>query len=457
MTIINDNLISMANSLGQRTAARDFVQAPKLTDRKLSTLYSDSWIIRKYVDVRTRDMTRLNREITTEMSPEQMKAFEAANRRLGVFKCREELMAWTSLYGDAMVLAITDADAESMKEPLDDAELVQRFIVLDKTAYTFDKDRETDITSANFNKPRMYKIDVGSGEILVHNSRVHRVEAGKRSIKERNTFAGQYGRSDIQPIYQPLLNYLATATNISDIVDQSKTDVLSIEGFNAAIAAGREADFIAVAQAMRSIRSSTDALMIDATANHDQKEMTFAGLVDILKSQRDDLAGACDMPLTRLFGQSAAGFASGEEDNQNYYETLASLQESRLRPADDFFDKFVLREMRSEFNQLDYTYPSIELSNEVEESTILVSTVGALSTALQDGVITEAQYATELKNKGLVNSITDQDINELENMLSEQAQIAASEAEQASRSLLSESNVNPSENNATNSLGGATA
>lgn len=452
MATYNDNIVSMANSLGQRTAARDFVGSPKLTDKKLGSLYRDSWIIQKYVDGGVSDMTRLNREITTSLESDETKALEAAYRRLGAFKHRQEILTWVSVYGDAMILAVTDHS--ELKDPLDmDVEKIQRFIVLDKTAYTFDNDLEDDITSANFGKPRIYKVNVGGNDILVHNSRVCRVEAGLRSIKERNTIHGKYGRSDLQAIYQPLLNYLTTAINISDIVDQSKTDILSIEGFNAAIAAGREDDFIAVGLAMKAIRSSTDALMIDAKTTYDQKEMTFAGLVEILKAQRDDLAGACSRPLTRLFGQSAAGFASGAEDNQNYYETIASLQEARLRPIDDFIDKFILKDMGVEYSQLDYTYPSIELSNDVEDSTILSTTVTALSTALQDGVINEFQYATELKNKGLISSITDEDIEFLKDLINETTQSTFGKTEQTGGSVLPQTANTIGQGDAGNSSG----
>lgn len=440
MTTLNDNIVSMANSLGQRTAARNFVAGPKLNDKKLGELYADSWIIQKFVDGAVRDMTRLNREITTPLTTEESAALESAYRRLGLFAKREEAATWASVYGDAMVIAVTDS--EDMESPLEDTESIVRFIVLDKTGYTpMTNNIEDDITSPLFGKPRMYRINVGPGDTLIHASRVHRIQAGKRSIKETNTVAGKYGRSDIQPIYQPLINYLSTAINISDIVDQSKTDVLSIEGFNQAIAAGLEQQFVEVALAMKSIRSSTDALMIDSTANYDQKEMTFAGLVEILKAQRDDLAGACNRPLTRLFGQSAAGFASGEEDNQNYYETISSLQESRLRGLDDFFDKFILKDIGIEHSQLDYTYPSIELSNDTEVAAILSTTVTALSTAWQDGIINEVEYATELKNKGLVSSITDESIAALKELLSEEAETESSEAEQASRALLSPANA----------------
>lgn len=453
MTILNDGIQSLATSLGQRSAAREFVGSRRLSDRKLEDLYANSWIIQKYIDGGVSDMTRMNREISTPMDTAQTKALESAYRRLGAFAAREEVLTWASLFGDAMVMAVTDND--NTEQPLDiDNEKIVRFIVLDKTAYDFDKTREDDITSANFGKPRMYRVNVGSQDFLVHNSRVVRIEAGKRSIKSKNGTQGKYGRSDVQGIYQPLINYLATATNISDIVDQSKVDVLSIEGFNRGIASGRESDFEAVAIAMRSIQSSTDALLLDSTTTYDRKEMTFAGLVEILKAQRDDLAGACNRPLTRLFGQSASGFASGAEDNQNYYETIASLQESRLRPVDEFIDKFVLREIGFSQTYLEFTYPSIELSNETENAAILSTTVSALSTALQDGVIDEAQYATELRNKGLVTSITDESIKELKDLISE-SQDTTSEAEQASRSLLSQANEPANPNYAGNSSFGA--
>lgn len=435
MATLKDNIVSLANSIGKRTAARDFVGGRRLTDNKLSDLYANSWIIQKFVDGGVSDMTRLNRNIETTLTSEETKSLEATSRRLKVFKHRQDVLTWISVYGDAMVVAITDH--ENLKDPLNiENEKIIRFIVLDKTGYDFDRNYEDDITDANFGRPRMYRVNVGAGETLIHNSRVCRIEAGRRSLKEKNTINGKFGRSDIQSIYQPLINYLTTATNISDIVDQSKTDVLKIQDFNLAIAAGKEEQFALVAEAMRSIQSSTDALMIDKTTEYERKEMTFAGLVEILKAQRDDLAGACSRPLTRLFGQSASGFASGAEDNQIYYETIASLQEDRLRPIDDFFDMFILHDMQSEYSQLDYTYPSIELTNDVEESTVLGTTVTALSTALQDGVITEAEYATELKNKGLIDSITDEGIKELKELSLYGSQNKGGTSEQTSRDLL---------------------
>ena len=47
-----------------------------------------------------------------------------------------------------------------------------------------------------------------------------------------------------------------------------------------------------------------------------------------------DIAGAAEIPATKLFGRSPQGFQStGEAEMRNYYEMIAGLQERYLRPA----------------------------------------------------------------------------------------------------------------------------
>ena len=47
-----------------------------------------------------------------------------------------------------------------------------------------------------------------------------------------------------------------------------------------------------------------------------------------------DMAGAAEIPATKLFGRSPQGMNStGEADLRNYYDMIAQLQERYLRPA----------------------------------------------------------------------------------------------------------------------------
>ena len=49
-----------------------------------------------------------------------------------------------------------------------------------------------------------------------------------------------------------------------------------------------------------------------------------------------DIAGACEIPVTRLFGRSPAGFnATGESDLTNYYDSIEEKQEAYLAPILD--------------------------------------------------------------------------------------------------------------------------
>lgn len=438
MASINDNIVSFATSLAQKSEQRTFISGRKLTDKTLADLYAENWIVQKFVDVRTTDMTRLDREVLTPDFDSEL--YESACRRLSAFDSREDALRWASLFGDSLLIAITDE--EDLAKPVDfDVERIQRFVVLDKTGYDFDE-LDDDITSANFGNPRMYRIL--NGDTLVHNSRVCRTMAGKRSIRQRTQRQGKYGTSDIQAIKDPLFNYLTVCANIFDIVEESKTDVLYIDGFNIGIAGGREEDYTTLAKAMSAIKASTSTLMLDGTARWEQKELTFTGLTDIWNHARTDLAGGLRMPLTKLFGQSASGFASGAEDAQNYREDIASLQESRLRGIDTFIDSFVLRDIQAGVNSLDFKYPSTELVNETEQSTILTNVTNSLNTLLTAGVINEAQFATELKNKDLVSCISDEDITELEELISEpttedpQSEIEGGQAIEAGGSLLSQ-------------------
>ena len=55
-------------------------------------------------------------------------------------------------------------------------------------------------------------------------------------------------------------------------------------------------------------------------------------------------AGAADIPVTRLLGQSPSGLsATGESDTRNYYDMIAARQDLDLRPQLERLDRLMLR------------------------------------------------------------------------------------------------------------------
>ena len=54
---------------------------------------------------------------------------------------------------------------------------------------------------------------------------------------------------------------------------------------------------------------------------------SFDGIKDMHEAFMTEVAGAAEIPVTKLFGRSPDGMnATGEADMRNYYERIASLQ-----------------------------------------------------------------------------------------------------------------------------------
>lgn len=454
MTVINDNIVSMASALGQKSSSRKFVNSGTLSDSTLLDMYHNNWAIQKYVDKIAEDMTKKDREIKTPLDSDQLEYLNDISTRLDTFTTRKDALVWASLLGESLIVAITSyRHGETPKDYLGtelnlDLERIERFIVFDKTGFdTNNQNNVEDITSRQFNKPEFYQAHFGGGT-KIHHSRCYHLKLGKQAFKQRTAYRARRGTSDIQSFKEPLMSYLTACVNVADIIDESKTDVMGIQGFNQGVASGNQDRYIEVATAMRFIRSSTGMMLKDKDDLWEQKELTYTGLVEIIKMMRDDLVGAMHMPLTLFFGQSASGFASGEEDNRNYCQTIESRQESRLRGIDEFLDQFIINEMGLDLQRFRFIYPSIEVKSETEAATIMQTTTTALSTMLQDGVITEAQYAEELRRRNIVSCITDEDIEELEDMNNEEetpTQTQGGEAEQTGGAVLPQATIGSSQ------------
>ncbi|MEX9217098.1 phage portal protein, partial [Providencia rettgeri] len=114
-------------------------------------------------------------------------------------------------------------------------------------------------------------------------------------------------------------------------------------------------------------------------------------------------------PLSILFGQSATGFSSGEEDNKAYYEDINGRQEARLRPLQDFIDQFILDKLAIT-DELKYTYPTIDSINEAELATRFTAYATGFSSLFQDFILDEKTILREMIARGLLTTVTEKDI-----------------------------------------------
>lgn len=407
---INDGLTSLATNLGKRQEQLRYTSGSCLTDDKvqLDTLWKQNWIVQKICNKKARDMTRKWRDIfSNDLEAEHLEKIESIERKIKLKETLEKACVWASLYGGVAILVLTEKNTTL---PLKSGQNIEKLVILEQGKVQPKGERNENVFDDNFGKYDIYTVN---GRIDVHHSRLLFINAVERPLEEQhNQF---WGLSDIEQVYEVLKRYDALSTNTGDLVQESKVDVFKMDGLTNKLAAGFESDIAKAMTSIQLIKSSTNTLLIDKENEYEQKELTFAGLRDLLIEFRNAVAGAAEMPVTILFGQSVSGLASGDEDIQNYHETIHGLQESRLRPVFEKLDP-IISTMAVGFCPQDWWFEFVSL-NEVKQEQ-KVNMLNTFSTAtnilMQNGVLSEIQVANELKESGLFASISAEDIAQLE-------------------------------------------
>ncbi|NUF49514.1 phage portal protein [Gilliamella sp. ESL0250] len=403
---ITDSMESLFTSLGNKNDSVRYSNK-KISDRQLLNMYSSSWLTGKYIDKTAEDMLKLPRVFSGDYDENLLKLVIEKENRLKLNEIKEKFLAFSSLLGDALIVAITDADG--LSQPLSDVEDIQRFIVLTKGEFNPDSNIDDDLKSANFGKPIYYTI--GKND-KVHHSRCHRLKLGKSKLTDRN----QFGTSDLQNKYNAIRLFDTTITCIGDIIQDSNVDVLFIPDLIAKVAQGKEDDIRKFINLINHTKSSMNAIALDAGNSEaqgrwEQKTATYGGLSDVLTKLITVTAGALDRPITVLFGLSASGFSTGEEDLESYHGTINALQESRLRPAQEFIDKFILDKMMPN-HELTFEYPSIKVVNEDKEAARFGQFASAFSTLVTANIIPDKVAQTELIARKLLINTTEEDLKD---------------------------------------------
>ncbi|MCQ4169743.1 phage portal protein [Hafnia paralvei] len=409
---LNDGLVSLMTSLGEKIGAVRYSSTrPDVPDKELLAMYKKSWVVKKYIDKTAADMLKLPRKFSGDVDSTMVQSVKDSESELELSQVFNNALSWASLMGDSLIVAVTDCADEQIANEVDLlGEEIVKFLVFRKGEYTPDSNIITDVKSDHFGEPLTYQIDVGSKQLKFHHSRCCRTKLGRHSIKDR----AKFGTSDLQAPYEHIKTFDTAILSTGDTIQEANVDVLFVPGMNNQIAGGQESQVREYARVMKETKSSTGLLLIDAGTSesqgrYEQKNAQFTGLSDVITKMATVLAGALDRPITVLFGQSASGFSSGEEDNKAYYETINGMQESRLRPMQDFADKFILDKL-SVAESLTYEYPSIDSINETEEATRFGQYATGFNTLVTSSILTEEVAIREMIARGVLKTVTEEEI-----------------------------------------------
>lgn len=297
----------------------------------LSEMYVEHGLIQTMIDVPVDDGMRGGIEIKSkQLSPEQIED-------LLVYFEEEDMLTttigqaqkWNRLFGGAGIIVLTDQDPTT---PLD-ASLIYpdsplEFRAVDLWELFWDKQNVEGYNPALQEHDFEYYNYYGT---KVHRSRVMKLKGLTAPSFIRPRLRG-WGFSVVESLLMSLNQYLKSNNLAFEVLDEFKVDFYKIEGLAQTLLSANGTNLIQQRVHLANKQKNfQNAVTMDSKDDFMQKQLSFAGLADIMKEIRIQIASDLRMPLTKLFGVSAAGFSSGEDDIENYNAMVQSQVRAKSR------------------------------------------------------------------------------------------------------------------------------
>ena len=375
---------------------------------KLTTAYRESWLVKRIIDMPAEDMTRKWYTLNTSMDEEDLRDMKRLEAKHSVRQEMTNAIRWARLYGGSIAVMV----ARDLSEPLEVKRLApgsfQGLLVLDRTSgVTPSLELVEDLNDPDFGEPAYYDVDLNTGEARharIHHSRVLKFTGRElpRMEMEAESF---WGVSELEHIWDELQKRDATSANIAQLLFQANVTTLKMGDLGDALAGSSDTLRRRTLAAMREENRLRTSYGIQLLSQGDQMEThsySFGGISDVYEMFMLDMAGAAEIPATKLFGRAPQGMnASGESDLKNYAEMISGLQERLLRPA---LEKLLPVMAMSCWGfcpaDLDIVFESIIAQTPEERADLVDKLSSGVIAAFQAGLISRDEAVEELKARG---------------------------------------------------------
>ncbi len=418
------NLLSATNYPLQRLT-RDY--------NLMNSLYRNSWIAKKIINTIPDDMCKNWYSDTAELTPEQTDRMNKLEQKTLVREKILDGLYWGRLYGGAGAVMMIKGHENILDEPLDLDDVMPNsfkgLLVVDRWSGIFPSvELVTDIEDPEFGLPEFYEIrNLASNQLLqkVHHSRVIRFDGRKLPFWEDQAEMG-WGAAELEHVFDELAKRDNTSWNIASLVFQANLLINKIDGLDQLQAMGdpqMQRDLYNVKSAQNQMRSNNGMMLIGKNEEVQAVQYTFSGLHEIYENFMMDVAGAADIPVTKLFGRSPAGMnATGESDLQNYYDMIAQQQQSVLTPKiNKLRPVLYMSELGFVPEDMGVKWNPARTPSDEKIAELVAKKVQAIKDAYDSGMISQKIAIKELHElsftTNMFTSITDEDIEKADDSL----------------------------------------
>ena len=378
----------------------------------LTVAYRESWLAKRIIDMPSEDMTRAWYSLSTSL-PEE--ALHRLYRLEAVHSVKQEItnaIRWARLYGGSIALMVIRGDEDKLDQPLDMDMLLpdcfQGLLVLDR-AQGIEPSLElvSDLDDPDFGLPMYYTVNLEMEELTsvrIHHSRILRFIG--RELPHMEMVAENYwGASELEHIWGELQKRSATSANIAQLIFQANITTLKMGDLGEHLAYGSNSLQSKVMETLQNenrLRTSYGIQLMSAEDSLETHAYTFSGLSDVYESFMMDMAGAAEIPATKLFGRSPQGMNStGEADLRNYYDLIAQMQERNLRPAlEKLLPVMAISCWGYAPEDMEIVFEPVMTTSPAERAELVQKLSSDVISAFQAGLLTREQALEELKSRG---------------------------------------------------------
>lgn len=345
--MVGDTLQNLVSGLGvwgkDKSASRAF-SLHVMDRREIEAAYRGDWIARNIINIPAFDMTRAWR--TPQIPKAKLTAFAEEERRLGVRAKVKKAIWWARLFGGSGL--VMDDGAADLMTPLrvtgkGGLKALLIFPRHQLTAGNLSRDPYDREDGIEFGQPLWFNMSGGErGSVMVHPSRVITFMGAELPDPQTAGADGAvYGDSVLMAVRDAVMAASATNQSLSSLVDEAKTDVITVNGLLGAIMGEEYRNNLLrrweLAAVLKSIHNVT---LLDGNEKWETKQVNFAGLPDVAMTLLQVVAAAGEVPATKFLSQSPKGMnATGESDLQNYEQMIAARQDNDVTPRLDRLDE----------------------------------------------------------------------------------------------------------------------
>jgi uncharacterized protein len=421
---VGDGMENVVTNMGMprdKRTAGVYGTPPVFNEMQLDNMYGGSWLAGKIIDVPVDDMTRTGwtRQLGDSEDQADAKKVADAEDALAIPTRITRCAKWGRLYGGTLLVPVIRNQRLDQPLVLDSIKpgMLVNFLEYDRFEVTPSTTVDDDPESPNAGLPVSYRERYKGLEI--HWSRAIRFPG--RAVSPRVRRQQQYWDDSIlRRIAEVVMNYDQSENGVASLILEAKVDVLAMKNLAKHLAeTNGEAKVQKQIQLALMMKSIWNALVIDAGTGatdsgdkFDHKQVSFANLDKILDRLGQSVAGAADIPMTRLFGMSPGGQnATGDSDNDNYDDHIAALQRTQLKPILKRIDQILIRSVLGAMPpEYELTFNPLTQTDAKEEAEIRKLNAESDTIYIDQGVITENLAARELKARGTYRTMQEDDV-----------------------------------------------